>query len=506
MANNKDKKGSNKIERNNFMLAVIFIIFCLPIILSVTRIGQEGSRQFSIYNNDWDGTSTLKNNLESEGFEFQPIVSTLNTLTRLETVGTVALIGPTRFFDPTETAALAYFILRGGSVLIADDFGRANDILGIVNMVLAPFLDNINLSAVGFSSAPLAGIKINQSVLMDRDSCYYHPVMPILKKFYNFPGGPSMNGISQVVTSYPSSISFLGYDATTGEKQWVAGFNYQGVPIPSGIATTTVESWLETDMASIRNGDARVNDGEWSGVEFSVMFPIPLGVIGVGNILICSDPSIFINELMDLSSFDNGLLASRLFNWLDVNNTRIVYYDESHLSLASGGRALLSIFDPFSYVRIYLRYVDSFTMFPLLAPMFPLIMFLMLKRRFPKRKGPSPLLMTKVKQQRSRSFFAAKMTWYMNYQQFEIAIKLLYKRLIRQIQKKFMITEDLNSDSIIGLLEANYPSEFNIKEIDTTLKRIELIIQKNRKLTEEEFTRLVFEIKNIEDIVTRPNV
>ncbi len=502
----KNDKSKPKIEKNSFLLIVVFIIFCLPIILSVTRIGQEGSRQFSIYNEGWDGTSTLRTQLESEGFEFQPIVSTLNTLTRLETVGTVAIIGPTRFFDPTETAALAYFILRGGSVLIADDFGRANDILGIVNMVLGTFVDSINLSAVGFSSSPLAGIKINQSVLMDRDRPYYHPVMPILRNFYEFPGGPSMSGINEVITSYPSCISFLGYDNTTGEKKWVAGFSYQGLHIPSGIATSSTDSWLETDMASIRNGDARESDGEWSQMEFSVMFPIPLGAIGVGNILICSDPSIFINELMDLPSYDNGLLASRIFNWMDINDTRLIYYDESHLSLAAGGRALLSIFDPFSYVRIYLRYVDSFTMFPLLAPMFPLIMFLMLKRRFPKQKGPSPLLMTKIKQQRSRSFFAAKMSWYMNYQQFEIAIKLLYKRLIRQIQKKFMLTDDLNSDKIIGILEANYPADFNLKEIDVTLKRIELIIQKNKKITEEEFTHLVFEIKNIEDIVTRPNI
>ncbi|MHA1211305.1 MAG: hypothetical protein ACTSSH_02480, partial [Candidatus Heimdallarchaeota archaeon] len=223
------------------------------------------------------------------------------------------------------------------------------------------------------------------------------------------------------------------------------------------------------------------------------------------NIFICSDPSIFINELMDLS-YDNDRLASNVFNWLDVNNTGIIYYDESHLSLAAGGRSLLSVFDPFSYVRIYLRYVDSFTMFPLLAPMFPLIMFFMLKRRFPKRKGPSPLLMTKIKQQRSRSFFAAKMTWYMNYQQFENALNLIFKRLKRQMQKKYGITDDLNADAIVGLLETHFPTKFNLKHTDETLKRIELVIQKPRKISQEEFTQLVIEIKNIEDIVTRPNV
>jgi len=92
-----------KFNRNTFILSIIFIIFCLPIILSVTRIGQEGTRQFSIYNEYWDGTSDLRENLEGEGFEFHPVVSTLNSLTRLDgdELGVLAIIGPTIFFDPT---------------------------------------------------------------------------------------------------------------------------------------------------------------------------------------------------------------------------------------------------------------------------------------------------------------------------------------------------------------------------------------------------------------------
>ena len=76
--------AQTKIDRNAFLISILFIIFCLPIALSVTRIGQEGTRQFSIYNSNWDGTSELRSTLEAEGFEFKPIVSTLNTLTRTD--------------------------------------------------------------------------------------------------------------------------------------------------------------------------------------------------------------------------------------------------------------------------------------------------------------------------------------------------------------------------------------------------------------------------------------
>ncbi|NHJ41212.1 MAG: DUF4350 domain-containing protein [Asgard group archaeon] len=494
---------ANKFNRNAFILSIIFIIFCLPIILSVTRIGQEGSRQFSVYNEFWDGTSNLREALESDGYEFRPIVSTLNTLTRIDTMAPLAIIGPTIFFDPTETAALAYYIMRGGSVLIADDFGRANDILGLVNTIIAPFISQINISALGFSSLPLAGFKINESLLMDAQSYYLSPVMPILRNFINFPGGPSMSGVSRVITSFPSSISFLGYDNATGETRWVPSFSYEGEPIPSGIITSTSNSWLEKDVESAKQGEYYPDEDEWRGVQFSVMVPIPLGAVGVGNILICSDPSIFINELLELP-FDNLQLARNIFNWLDINNSRIIYFDESHLSAGLQGKAFLSVIDPFSYIRMYLRYVDSFTMFPLLAPMFPIIMFIFLKRRFPKTRGPSPLLMTKVKQQRSRSFFAAKMTWYLNYQQFDNALVLLYHRLKRLTQKKFGLTEDLNSESILELLKEKYPMEFNFEEMEKTLNRVEIITQKSRKISEQEFTQLVIEIKNIEDVITKP--
>jgi len=502
MAKNDKKPLLSRIDKDAFLLSIIFIIFCLPLFLSFTRIGQEGSRQFSIYNTGWDGTSDLRAQLEQEGFEFHPVVSTLNALTRLDEMGVLAIIGPTIFFDPTETVALAYFIMRGGSVIIADDFGRANDILGLVNTILAPFVNSINTSGMGVSTLPLAGIKINGSLLMDAQSYYLSPVMPILRNFIDFPGGPSLSGINRVITSYPSSISFLGYNNDTGETRWVPTFSYQGVPIPSGIAVSSTNSWLETDIASAKKGDYYPDEYEWRGVPFSVMVPLPLSALGVGNILICSDPSIFINELMGMSTYDNAELASRLFEWLDWNNTGRIYYDESHLS-SSGGRVLLSIIDPFSYVNLYLRYVDSFTMFPLLAPLFPLITFIFLRRRYPKSKGPSPLLMTKIKQQRSRSFFAAKMAWYMNYQQFANALNLIYKRLHRRLKKKFGLEGELDAGAIIGLLKSHFPYDFDFKKVEETLNKVEQIIKKSKKISEEEFTRLVFEIKDIEETATK---
>ena len=496
---------ARKFDRNAFMLSIVFIIFCLPLALSVTRIGQEETRQFSIFNTNWDGTSVLRTNLENEGFEFQPVVSTLNALTRMDDLGVLALVGPTIFIDPSETAALAYFIMRGGSILLADDFGSGNNILDLINAIIAPLMENVNTSAIGINGIPLQGVKINNSLLMDYGSYHLSPVMPVIEKFYSGAGLPSMSGVSSVVTSYPSSISFYAYDQETDQVRWnpILAENTSGVEIPSGIMTSTPFSWLEKDVEAAKNGDFIWDDDEWRGIEFSLMVPIPLGAAGLGNIIICSDPSIFINELILMPQYDNAQLASNLFNWLDVNNTRTILWDESHLSSAQG-RAILSVFDPFTYVSMYLRFVDSFTMFPLLAPFFPIVTFIFLRRNYPKSRGPSPLLMTKIRQQKSRSFFAAKMAWYINYEQYDKALDVLYKRLKRRMSKKFGEEGAHDAESMLLILEENYPDELNYPEMTKMLKRIEITTQKNKKITEDEFLEMVLDIKNIEDVITKP--
>jgi hypothetical protein len=483
--------------KNIFLLLVLFFAFCLPIILSITRIESEETRQFSIYNTGWDGTSLLREDLENSGFEVTPIVSTLNTLTRTNEMGVLVINGPSIFFDPSEVIALSYFIMRGGSVLLADDFGSANNILSMINTFITPFLGEINTQ--GF---PIRGIKINQSLLMDSQSFHRSPVMPVLRTFYSGPSFPSFYGVSEVVTSYPSAITFLVTNPETNRTRWVPTFSFEGINIPGGIMVSTNKSWLEKDVTKAEQGDYFPDDDEWGNVPFSVLLPIPLGSEGFGNILLCSDPSIFINELLTMNQYDNLQFARNVISWLDYQNTGRIYYDESHLANAAG-KSVASVIDPVSYIRLYLRTIDSLTMFPLLAPFIPLILFFVLRANYPKSDGSSPLLITKIKQGRSRSYFAKKMSLYMNYKKFDQALHLIYRRLKRQLHRKFVFKKDaIEADEIISLLQEKYSERFNIEEVTESLERIEFVIRKNKKISEKEFTQLVRELKNIEQIVT----
>ena len=94
----------------------------------------------------------------------------------------------------------------------------------------------------------------------------------------------------------------------------------------------------------------------------------------------------------------------------------------------------------------------------------------------------------------------------MTYQEFDVALKLIFNRLKRQMKKKYGLDEDLTSDKMIELLEINFPTRFNLENVSTILKRIELVVMARSKIPEDEFTQLVIAIKNIEDTITRPNV
>ncbi len=114
-------------------LLFIFIVGVAPIFLSYVG---ESNESFSIYNNGDEGLSFFRNELELEKtgsgtskYNVTNIVSNLNALNRFNGSGVLMVIGPSAPYDETEFFSLLLFLLRGGSLVIADDFGTGNQIL-----------------------------------------------------------------------------------------------------------------------------------------------------------------------------------------------------------------------------------------------------------------------------------------------------------------------------------------------------------------------------------------
>ncbi|MHA2075738.1 MAG: hypothetical protein ACW97X_14045, partial [Candidatus Hodarchaeales archaeon] len=204
-----------EINRNTAALIIVAIFMSYPF-LAASVLGLIGSStnstNFSIYNEGWNGASTFKNMFRDHPNEGQisTIVGSSNILNRLnasemnDSQGSLIILGPAVHYDFSESLAILMYAINGGRVIIADDFGTANDILGVFSIFLG-FLSQIDLGMDAFGGAfgaeaegvnplgmdtetsgseasfqfPIAGIAINGSLLADQGSYDETPLTPI---------------------------------------------------------------------------------------------------------------------------------------------------------------------------------------------------------------------------------------------------------------------------------------------------------------------------------------
>jgi hypothetical protein len=139
MAQDQPSHGSSKASRYYDRLKaiglILLVLFAVAPVLLAALPNAESNQTFSVYNEGWDGLSVVKNQIEgildgsNQKYEVTNIISNLNVLNRFNGSGVLFIIGPAARFDVTETISLILYLLKGGSVVIADDYGSGNDIL-----------------------------------------------------------------------------------------------------------------------------------------------------------------------------------------------------------------------------------------------------------------------------------------------------------------------------------------------------------------------------------------
>lgn len=118
------------------VLIALFLFSIAPMLLAAFP-NSSTNQAFSIYNTDYDGLSIVRNDLESimnsrgtaSIYNTTSLISNLNALNRFNGSGALVIVGPASDFDATETFSVLLYLLRGGSLIIADDFGTGNQIL-----------------------------------------------------------------------------------------------------------------------------------------------------------------------------------------------------------------------------------------------------------------------------------------------------------------------------------------------------------------------------------------
>ena len=88
----------------------------------------KSSSDLSIFNTDWNGLSEFAK-LAAQKREIRPILYPYNVAHVGELGGTLLIFSPDIEFSKAEADEVRKFLERGGTVFIADDFGKANSLL-----------------------------------------------------------------------------------------------------------------------------------------------------------------------------------------------------------------------------------------------------------------------------------------------------------------------------------------------------------------------------------------
>ncbi|MFW9928303.1 MAG: hypothetical protein ACFFD1_02820, partial [Candidatus Thorarchaeota archaeon] len=221
------------IPKGSFIFVLLFIVLTLPFFLALLPQNVNAT-PFSIYNTGWDGLSEFKsliNDVDST-VHVETLIGSTNALNRLNTSigaesGTLVIMGPKVSYDPTEAIAILLYLLKGGRLVIADDFGTANDILSYFSLILEA-ISSANLSGnnlfglngtVGPASvSPDTGItsihkpiKLNLPSLFDPLQPYLQPNNPIGNKLWRM-ANPYYSLASTAQSVDPTQLASSGFN------------------------------------------------------------------------------------------------------------------------------------------------------------------------------------------------------------------------------------------------------------------------------------------------------
>ncbi len=229
--------------------------------------------EFSRYNVGWNGTSSFFSDLDRHRYVD---ISDTDRLSRYPRNATLLIIAPYRQPSAKELTAYRAFLREGNTIFLADDFGTGNEIL----------------AGIGSS------IKILPGNLSSLDRSNSDPYSVI-----------AYRSAEKSPIPLPQDIALN-----------------RAAPLEGGspLMLTSVMSWNDA------NGDRRFNTAENMGT-FPVM---ALDSSGSGQLIVLSDPSIFINTMYSLAENENNRFLIR--NIVTGNDFILIDQMNSRTANASG--------------------------------------------------------------------------------------------------------------------------------------------------------------------------
>ena len=266
-----------------YQLLILGGIGILLFILAFSTPVFFNSSDFSIFNPGWNGCSQIAIKTYESGRLQPTFYFEENELTLVQRSfvyypvnpenSTIVIIGPRASFSTSEGEYIKDFLTNGGMLLLADDFGTANDLL-----------DKID-STSRFSGDLMLDLSFEKNAS-------FVTVFDFLNHSH-----PLVSNVSHILLNYPSSI-------TAGDNGTV-------------LAVSTEMSWLDINLNGKQDFDEPIG-------------PFPVLVLesyGKGEIVLFSGPSLLINSMEN--QLGNSVFRDNLFNYL-YNDRDTVIIDESH--------------------------------------------------------------------------------------------------------------------------------------------------------------------------------
>ena len=452
----------------------MFILVWLPagFLIGSTLTGTSGTytQDFSIYNTEWNGLSTYRSMIEENGNQVLAIQSSMSIVTRYNGSAVLVIMGPVRDFSTDTVFSIFGHLSNGGSVLVADDFGTANSSFFWLNEYLFDLMGGASLEAAGVDGF----LSFTSGLLLDLDSYDTSPRFPIITDFV---GHPITNGVSDLHLNWASTLSPTCL---------------LGSPI-AAVAWSSIRSWCETNTSQ---SDPNPDPDEWAGrLPVAGVLEVPSSTGGrSGRLVAVSDPSIFTNDMLEKFA-GNQRFGMNILDWLSFSDAETpILFCEQLLAVPPNSAEF--------WFGQFLGRIMWMSAIPIIAPLYPIMTALGIKKYLPEIKKPEVKNVSDVFLRRGQTYFSERMTYYRTEGNYARVVKMIYRKMRRGLQTKHMW--DQYDPKKMWALARHKDRRLTEDKFFKTVRRIEEISAKpGMKIRESEMMSLFFWMRDIEKLLIK---